>query len=158
MELLEKYFRVKLDNQDNEGFSDLTIVELVKLNIMGALSKEEIKKFDGDVELAKKQNKVIQEHAISLLEKQLNERGRCLRCNGWLTSQYFEEKEKNQKKGGRKGGSSTSERKVLAAKQNAAKLNANMTPEKRAEIQKKRIATMAKKREERERLKKMIES
>lgn len=156
MKLLEKYYMVKLDNYRNEGFKTETIMIMQEYNISGALSREEVKDFDGNIDLIIKQNKLYQEYCLELIEKQLNERGRCDKCNGWLTSQYFEKRLGKIKTGGKKGGSSKSEKKVNASKANAAKLNASMTPEKRAEIQKKRIATMAKKREERERLKRKI--
>lgn len=158
MKLLEKYFMVKLDNFNDEGFRPDTMPIFVELNISGMLDREQIKAYKGDLNLAKKQNKVIQEHALDLLEKQLNERGRCQKCGGWFTSQYFEKRKQGQKEGGHKGGSKSSVKKIQACKANAARLNNSLTAEQRAEIQKKRIATMAKNREERERLKKLIES
>lgn len=156
MQLLEKYFMVKLDNYRDEGFKTETLVIMQEYNISGAMSREEVKEFEENKELIKKQNKLYQEYCLELIEKQLNERGRCEKCNGWLTSQFFEKRLDKIKLGAHKGGSSKSEKKVNASRANAAKLNASMTPEKRAEIQKKRIATMARKKEERERLKREI--
>ena len=156
MDLLEKYFTIKLDNYQDEGFTDRSLMIMAEFKARGLYSREDIANYEGDVELAKKENRFWQAHLLELIEKKLEERGRCSRCNGWLTSQYFDEITKNKSQGGIKGGSSTSEKKVKASKANAARLNASLTPEQRAEIQKKRIATMAKKREERERLKQLM--
>lgn len=96
MELLEKYYMVKFDNYKDRGFKPETLEIMKEYDISGLFSEDEIKNFDGNVDLAQKQNKLFQEYCLSLIEEQLNERGRCEKCNNWLTSQCFEKREKEE--------------------------------------------------------------
>lgn len=170
MQLLEKYFMVKLDNYNDEGFRPDTLKIFQELGLLAYGSKDlQTNMLMSEYIARQNVNKVNQETALKMLEKQLDERGRCQKCGGWFTSQYFEKRISRRQKQTEKarqalkekgcnGGLSKSEKKIQACKANAARLNNSLTAEQRAEIQKKRIATMAKKREERERLKKLIEA
>ena len=170
MQLLEKYFMVKLDNLEDEGFNYKTLEIMLELGLEAYGRKDLSSSIMSEKMRKIRVNKLSQDEALKILEDKLNKRGKCDKCNGWLTSQFFEKRLSRRQKqtekarialkesgyNGVAGGLSKSEKKIKACKANAARLNASLTPEQRAEIQKKRIATMTRKREERERLKKEL--
>ena len=156
MKLLEKYFMVKLDNYQNEGFNQRTMQVLVELEIYDCIDRDHLKQFDEDQkELMINKNKFNQEKALKLLLDMLKARGECPKCHGFITSRFEEIKKRNIKERVRKIVAKQNEKVTEVYKNNAARMNATMTPEKRAEAQKKRIATMAKKKAEKEKINKL---
>ena len=56
MDLLEKYFTIKLDNYQDEGFTDRSLMIMAEFGGRALYSREVIANYKGDVELAKKEN------------------------------------------------------------------------------------------------------
>ena len=153
MQLLEKYYMVKLDNFEDEGFNKRTLKLMMELEIFDCIGKEHLLEFSEEQRsLIKEKNKFNQKKAMEILYKMIKDRGECPKCHGFITSRFEEIKRKNIKERNRKIRANYNDKAKESFRENAAKMNAIWTPEKRAAAQQKRIETMAKKRAEKERL------
>lgn len=153
MELLEKYYMVKLDNYEDEGFNKRTLKLFYELEIYDVIGKEHLLEFDKETkETIIKKNRFNQEKAMEMLFEMIKSRGECPKCHGYITSRFEEIKKRNIKERVRKIKEKQNEKAMNSYRANAARINANMTPEKRAAAQQKRLETMARKKAEKEAL------
>lgn len=158
MELYDKFITIKTADVENEGYTKVMIDILNEQGYHGYTYLEVANCEDlNKIIRMKNHNKEARILCLEEIERQLKKMGTCSKCGNYLSEEAAKRKKELATDGHVRGGKAKTLKKQKSSAENLKKYQKNLTPEQKAENERKRLEkfkeTIAKRKEQQERKK-----